>query len=215
MLDIHKLDSLIKQKGYTNIALSKILESYGIKKNEATIRKYRYGINDPDTKTLSILADILDVTEQDLFVGAIKRREKIVKEEIKNFSQNSFSCKILNDDTYISVDKSLIDDNKAHKIVALKITGDSMTPYLHPGDLAICELLDETPNEDGKYLILVGTKYFIKNVKFFANNNIGLISENELYRNNHEFDEECTTNKNKTIPSIKIAGKVIGRFLRN
>lgn len=52
MLDIHKLDSLIKQKGYTNIALSKILESYGIKKNEATIRKYRYGINDPEHKNI-------------------------------------------------------------------------------------------------------------------------------------------------------------------
>ncbi|MEA2018228.1 MAG: hypothetical protein U9N59_07255, partial [Campylobacterota bacterium] len=77
MLDIHNLDHLIKTKKLTNVAILKLLEDFGIKKSESTIRKYRHGINDPDTKTLSILADILDVTEQDFFVGSKKRKEKI------------------------------------------------------------------------------------------------------------------------------------------
>lgn len=167
MLDVHKLDILIKAKSYTNIALSKMLESYGIKKTEATIRKYRYGTNDPDTKTLSILADILGVTEQDLFVGAKKRREQIVREEIKNLNIDAVSCKLLNEEIYATIDKTLIAEDVQDKLVVVRITGDSMAPYLHPGDFAICKLDDKLPKEDGKYLLYTGSKYFIKNVKFF------------------------------------------------
>jgi len=210
MLDVHKLDTLIKEKGYTNIALSKILENYGIKKSEATIRKYRYGINDPDTKTLSILADILGVTEQDLFVGAKKRRAQIAKEEMKNFGDNLIDCQLLNENSILILDKILLQDNFEEGIVAVKIKGDSMSPYLNPGDFAICKLSKHKPQEDGKYLLQNNSGYFVKNVKFTTNDSILIISENEVYRQNFDFDEKVQLDQ---ISNLKLVGKVIARFL--
>jgi phage repressor protein C with HTH and peptisase S24 domain len=210
MLDVHKLDTLIKEKGYTNIALSKILENYGIKKSEATIRKYRYGINDPDTKTLSILADILGVTEQDLFVGAKKRRAQIAKEEMKNFGDNLIDCQLLNENSILILDKILLQDNFEEGVVAVKIKGDSMSPYLNPGDFAICKLSKHKPQEDGKYLLQNNSGYFVKNVKFTTNDSILIISENEVYRQNFDFDEKVQLDQ---ISNLKLVGKVIARFL--
>lgn len=210
MLDVHKLDTLIKEKGYTNIALSKILENYGIKKSEATIRKYRYGINDPDTKTLSILADILGVTEQDLFVGAKKRRAQIAKEEMKNFGDNLIDCQLLNENSILILDKILLQDNSEEGVVAVKIKGDSMSPYLNPGDFAICKLSKHKPQEDGKYLLQNNSGYFVKNVKFTTNDSILIISENEVYRQNFDFDEKVQLDQ---ISNLKLVGKVIARFL--
>jgi len=228
MLDIHKLDNLIKEKKLTNVAISKMLESYGIQKHEATIRKYRHGINDPDTKTLSILADILDATEQDFFVGSKKRKEKIALEEIKKYPlkykhiyekesiKNELKqITVQNDDVkYIYVDnfclkKETIDE----EIFAFTISGDSMYPYLNDGDIVLYKVIEKDDIKiDGKYIININNTLQVKNLKFISNGNIKIISENPSYRTLGTYDEEI---KKDSVETFDIVGVVVGRIQKN
>ncbi len=226
MLDIHKLDRLIKEKKITNVAISKMLESYGITKSEATIRKYRHGINDPDTKTLSILADILDVTEQDFFVGSKKRKEKIAIEEIKkyplkykhiyekeNLKHELKQIELINNKNtkYIYLDnfclkKEIIND----EIFAFTTSGDSMYPYLSDGDIVLYKIIKkEDIKNDGKYIIDTSLGLQVKNLKFMSDGNIRIISENLSYRTLGTYDEEIDF---LTPPNFNIVGVVVGRI---
>jgi len=224
MLDIHKLDTLIKEKKLTNIAISKMLEEHGIKKHEATIRKYRHGINDPDTKTLSILADILDVTEQDFFVGSEKRKEKIALEEIKksphkyrhiyekqNIKNELKQCELINHKTkYIYIDNFCLDASALKcDISAFVVSGDSMYPYLSDGDIALFKNIgEENITYDGKYIIETSVGLQVKNLKFLSDGSIKIISENPAYRTLGTYDEEV---KKDDAKSLKIVGSIIGR----
>jgi len=228
MLDIHKLDSLIKKKKLTNIAISKMLESYGIKKNESTIRKYRHGINDPDTKTLSILADILDVTEQDFFVGAKKRREKIALEEVKknplkykhiyekeNVKNELKQITLIGDNTHpIYIDNfCLKKENLSDEIFAFIVGGDSMYPYLNDGDMVLYSpILKSDIHNDGKFIIDTTVGLQVKNIKFMSNGNVRIISENPLYHLSDNYDEEI---KKVEFDSLNVVGSVVGRIMKN
>lgn len=228
MLNIHKLDELIKEKKYTNVAISKMLESYGIKKSEATIRKYRYGINDPDTKTLSILADILDVTEQDFFVGAKKRREKIALEEIKKnpmkfkhiFDKENVKNELKqieligNEFKNIYIDNFCLNkENLNNEIFAFVVGGDSMCPYLNDKDIVLCKTIQK--NEvlnDGKFIIETPVGLQVKNIKFMINGDARIISENSTYHLDDDYDEEIVKTN---IESLKIIGSIVGRIMKS
>ncbi|MEA2050463.1 MAG: S24 family peptidase [Campylobacterota bacterium] len=229
MLDIYKLNELIKEKKFTNKHISQVLANHGIKKSETAIQKYRHGINDPDTKTLSILADILDVTEQDFFVGSKKRKEKIALEEIKthphkykhiyekqNVKNELKQIQLINDTDieYIYIDnyclkKETIDD----EIFAFISSGDSMTPYINDGDIVLYKNIQKSNiKNDGKYIIDTKVGLQVKNLKFMINGDIRIISENHFFRTFGEFDEEIP----KEYTGIfDIVGVVVGRILKS
>lgn len=228
MLDIHKLNKLIKTKKYTNIAISKILENYGIKKSETAIQKYRHGINDPDTKTLSILSDILDVTEQDFFIGSKKRKEKIAFEEIKksplkykhifekeNVKNELKQIELLNGEVpYIYIDNFCLNkDIINEEILAFVVSGDSMLPYLNDGDIVLYKSMENQDTKiDGKYIIDINSTLQVKNLKFLSNGDIRIISENLSYRTFQTYDEEI---KKDFKAGFDIVGVVVGRVMKN
>ena len=225
MLDIHKLNKLIKEKNFTNKSISKLLENYGVKKSETAIQKYRNGINDPDTKTLSILADILDVTEQDFFVGSSKRKEKIALEEIKksphkyrhiyekqNIKNELKQCKLINHKTeHIYIDNFCLDASALEcDISAFVVSGDSMHPYLSDGDIALFKCVEEDAiTYDGKYIIETTVGLQVKNIKFLSDGSIKIISENPAYRTLGTYDEEV---KKDDANSFKVVGSIVGRI---
>ena len=227
MLDIHRLNEFIKIKKLTNIALSKKLEDYGIRKSNTAIQKYRTGINDPDTKTLSILADILDVTEQDFFVGAKKRREKIAMEEIRenplkykhmynkeNLTSELKQVRLQNSQQdYIYIDKQCLNRNYVNEdIFGLIINGDSMQPYLSAGDIALYKLLNKNEvREDGKYIIETPIGLQAKNLKFLLDGSIKIISQDKTYHLEDNYDEKILKDKTEL---LKIVGCVVGRVMK-
>lgn len=228
MLNIHKLNELIKEKKYTNLAISKILKDHGIKKSETAIQKYRHGINDPDTMTLSILADILDVSEQDFFVGAKKRRERIAFEEIKkhplkykhifdkeNVKNELKQIELIGSDSKnIYIDNfCLKKENLSDEIFAFVVGGDSMYPYLSDKDIVLYKAIgkDEILN-DGKFVIDTPVGLQVKNIKFMLNGDVRIISENSSYHANSGYDEEI---EKCDFESVGIIGVVIGRIMQN
>jgi len=228
VLDIYKLNELIKEKKLTNIAISRKLGDYGIKKSETAIQKYRHGINDPDTKTLSILADILDVTEQDFFVGAKQRKEKIAFEEIRkyplkykhifnkeNVKNELKQIELTNNKLQnIYIDNFFLDKEILHnEIFAFATSGDSMYPYLSNNDIVLYKSIkkDEIKN-DGKYIIDTAIGLQVKNIKFMLNGNIKIISENKSYHFTNNCDEEI---QKESVGNLKILGIVVGRVMKN
>jgi len=223
MLDVNKLDELIKNKNLTNIAISKTLESYGIIKGEATIRKYRHGINDPDTKTLSILADILDVSEQDFFVGSEKRKEKIASSLIqqnplkyKHYFDTSLvladvrQIKLINSDKpFIYIDNSCIGRvNEEDELFGYIVQGDSMSPYVNDKDIAIFKKITSQNQNDGKYIITTKVGFSLKNLKFLVDGRVQIISQNKTYNIENTCDE-CVKKE-----EIEIVGEVVARILK-
>jgi phage repressor protein C with HTH and peptisase S24 domain len=84
MVDGKKISSLLKQKDITSKELSLMLENLGIKIGEESIRKYRTGSVNIPSSTVSAIAEILNVTEQELYYNFEEQKEKIVKDELKN-----------------------------------------------------------------------------------------------------------------------------------
>lgn len=84
MVDGKKISSLLKQKDITSKELSLKLENLGIKIGEESIRKYRVGSVNIPSSTVSAIAEILNVTEQELYDNFEEQKEKIVKDELKN-----------------------------------------------------------------------------------------------------------------------------------
>lgn len=83
MIDGKKLSKLLIKKNITSENLSNILATYGIKLGVESIKKYRTNNVNIPSKTVSALADILDITEQELYENYEKQKEIIVKNELK------------------------------------------------------------------------------------------------------------------------------------
>ena len=73
----------------------------GIKLSEESIRKYRTGAVNIPSATVTAMAEILDVTEQELYYNFEKQKEKIIKDELKK-----------NPSKYTNYFIKTVDDNK-------------------------------------------------------------------------------------------------------
>lgn len=84
MVDGRKISTLLKEKNITSKDLALRLEDFGIKISIESIRKYRVGSVNIPSSTVSAIAEILNVTEQELYDNYEKQKEKIIKDELKN-----------------------------------------------------------------------------------------------------------------------------------
>lgn len=84
MVDGKKISRLLKERNITSKELSSMLDNLGIKLGEESIRKYRSGSVNIPSSTVTAIAEILNVTEQELYDNFEEQKEKIVKDELKN-----------------------------------------------------------------------------------------------------------------------------------
>lgn len=84
MVDGKKISRLLKERNITSKELSGMLDNLGIKLGEESIRKYRSGSVNIPSSTVTAIAEILNVTEQELYDNFEEQKEKIVKDELKN-----------------------------------------------------------------------------------------------------------------------------------
>ena len=84
MVDGRKISRLLKEQNISSKELSLMLENLGVKLGEESIRKYRTSSVNIPSQTVTAIAEILNVTEQELYDNFEIQKEKIVKEELKN-----------------------------------------------------------------------------------------------------------------------------------
>lgn len=84
MVDGRKISKLLKERNISSKELSEMLDNLGIKLGVESIRKYRTSSVNIPSHTVTAIAEILNVTEQELYDNFEIQKEKIVKEELKN-----------------------------------------------------------------------------------------------------------------------------------
>jgi len=243
MFDGQKLSKILKLKKITSSQLSTELENRGITLNLETIKKYRNGfIKNPKYDVLEEIADICDVSIIEFFSDGEAQKKKIVKDELSqnidkyqsllpsgtlpsfvktvslingyagagNFGVNS-DIEVI-DNIYVDI-HTIEKAYRNKELQAIRISGDSMKPYVNDGDIALfCKFKDgETASGDGKYIIATSQGEQIKNLKFMLNGNIRIISENPSYHTKDGYDEEINKESQEY---LKIIGKVVGRILK-
>ncbi|NPA73132.1 MAG: LexA family transcriptional regulator [Epsilonproteobacteria bacterium] len=105
---------------------------------------------------------------------------------------------------YINLDKQIADKLKissqeAKNIDAINVTGDSMEPTLHDGDMVFVDKNQKEIKKGGIFVLLREETLFIKRVMYQMDGKCNIISDNPSY-------------PSETIPceSLQIVGKVIG-----
>lgn len=189
------------------------------------------------------IADVLGVSVLDLLPYSLEEKQKIVKnaltDELEKYQKylpsNTLPSNVrtitltngyvgagsfgVNDEELETIDKIYVDIHTIEKayrnkeLQAIRVSGDSMKPYVDDGDIAMfCAFENgETPTGDGKYIISTSLGEQIKNIKFMLNGNIRIISENSSYHTKDGYDEEI---EKESQEYLNIVGKVVGRILK-
>ncbi len=84
MVDGKKISRLLKERNITSKELSSMLDNLGIKIGEESVRKYRSGSVNIPSSTVTAIAEILNVTEQELYDNFEEQKDKIVRDALKN-----------------------------------------------------------------------------------------------------------------------------------
>lgn len=243
MFDGQKLSNILKLKKITSQSLSNSLENRGFKLSLESIKGYRKGnVKNPTYEILSEIADICNVSLIEFFSDSDEQKRKIVKSELAEHIDKYQSLLPLNtlpnyvkpislingyvgagsygvnDDIEI-IDKIYVDIHTIEKayrnkeLEAIRVSGDSMKPYVDDGDIALYfKFKDgEKATGDGKYIISTSQGEQIKNIKFMLNGNIRIISENSSYHTKDGYDEEISKESQEY---LNIIGKVVGRILK-
>ena len=243
MFDYQKLSKTLKLKKITSLDLSQQLEIRGFKLGVEAIKKYRNGsIKTPKYEVLDEIADICGVSLVEFFSNADEQKNKIVRAELAEHMDKyqqllptatlpSFVKLVPVINSYVGagsfgtsedlevIDKIYVDIHNIEKsyrnkdLQAVRVTGDSMTPYVNDGDIALFSKFKDCDKAtgDGKYIIGTTQGEQIKNIKFMLNGNIRIISENSSYHTKDGYDEEISKESQEY---LKIIGKVVGRILK-
>lgn len=203
----------------------------------------RGNIKNPKYDTLAEIANICGVSLIEFFSDGDEQKKKIVKSELSEHIEKYQSLLPLNilpnyvksislingyvgagslgtnDDDLEVIDKIYVDIHTIEKayrnkeLQAIRVSGDSMNPYVNDGDIALfCKFKDdEAATGDGKYIISTSQGEQIKNIKFMLNGNIRIISENSSYHTKDGYDEEIDKESQEY---LNIIGKVVGRILK-
>lgn len=202
---------LLKESKYNDRTLAEKLTSMGKEISKESVGKYRKGERTPDPEFISMVALLLDVTEQDLFdpnkISLITKREINKHKEIYaplfpelQLKDNMLIIPIINAgagalaivedhimDT-VHIEKRLIPDDKrilieSKNTTLIRVVGDSMEPKINENDVLFIEMLNRRHfvKKDGIYLIRYGDSVQIKHVQFLGNGHANLISANSIY----------------------------------
>jgi phage repressor protein C with HTH and peptisase S24 domain len=188
LFDYHKLSKTLKDKKITSEQLSIELENRGFKLSFETIKSYRKGnIKNPTYEILSEIADICGVSMIEFFSNSAEQKQKIVKDELRNHSENYQSLLStgnlpnyvksislingtagagsfgINGDglevvSKIYVDIHAIDKAYRHKeLQSIAVAGDSMKPYVNDGDIAIFYKFKDGEKANGDGKYIIST----------------------------------------------------------
>lgn len=107
----------------------------------------------------------------------------------------------------IYIDKRMINKTyQDYNLEAVVVVGDSMTPYLNHGDVAIY-YPTKTPIGAGKYVLNTPHGIEVKSVTFLSTGDIQLNTENKSFANE--------TIKKEDVDTIEFFGIVVGRILKS
>lgn len=107
----------------------------------------------------------------------------------------------------IYIDKRMINKTyQDYNLEAVVVVGDSMTPYLNHGDVAIY-YPTKTPIGAGKYVLNTPHGIEVKSVTFLSTGDIQLNTENQSFANE--------TIKKEDVDTIEFFGIVVGRILKS
>lgn len=76
MVDGKKISKLLKEKNIISKELSSMLDNLGIKIGEESVRKYRTRSVKIPSSTVTAIAEILNVTEQELYNNFEEQKDK-------------------------------------------------------------------------------------------------------------------------------------------
>ena len=133
MLLSENIDRLMKAEGISNVQLGKEI---GI--SDETIRKWRTGQTIPPIDKAGKFAEYFHVSLDELLGKRIPTERVVVLPLVGQISAGPFD--ILNEDAWTekrSVQARLLADRPEKECVAMEIIGDSMAPYLLPGDVLV------------------------------------------------------------------------------
>jgi phage repressor protein C with HTH and peptisase S24 domain len=243
LFDYQNLSKTLKNNNITSQQLSEELEHRGFELSFETIKSYRKGnVKNPKYNVLAEIADICGVSLIEFFTNGEEQKKKIVKSELSEHIDKYQSLlpsntlpnyvkaiSLINgyvgagsygiNDNIEVIDKIYVDIHTIEKayrnkeLEAIRVSGDSMKPYIDDGDIALYYKFKdgEKATGDGKYIISTNQGEQIKNIKFMLNGNIRIISENSSYHTKDGYDEEINKESQEY---LNIIGKVVGRILK-
>lgn len=207
---------LRKELGFTQTDYGKLFDL-----SQDAISAIETGKNNPTIDVMTILHDQFDVNLEWLILGKdpmfnphpvavsnemayeilkdvpadLKRTETVAYIPVANAgtSQPESIC-------YLTVSRMLVHMHPRDKLKSIRMEGDSMQPYLYPGDY-IVYVEDYVPGVDGIYALRRDGNLLVKRVFFKNNGSVLLYSENEKYPT-----EEVPSTE---IKSINFVGKMI------
>ena len=133
MLLADNINRLMQDKNISNVQLGKEI---GI--SDETIRKWRNGQTIPPIDKAKLLANYFHISLDSLMGEPIYTEQMIALPLVGAVSAGSFE--ILNEDEWkdnCSVSVKMLQGRPQKECVTIEVIGDSMTPYLLPGDILI------------------------------------------------------------------------------
>ena len=205
-----------------------------IDKTPANVRHWCRDVRFPRSDDLPKIAEILDVTILDLYPNSQRDRARIVNEELKNRPEEylhlipnalppflkhipvtkgyPLASEIVEENDMTQVNKIYIDKWIVSKhyqeepLEAMIVVGDSMSPYLNHGDVAIY-YPTQKPKGSAKYVINTPYGLEVKSLTFLTTGDLSMKTENPAFENE--------TVKKEDIDTIEILGLVVGRILKS
>lgn len=139
MLLFDNVNRLMTDGNVSNEVLAQyISERSGDKTSREAVRKWRNGINFPPIDKAQIIAEYFNVSLDNL-MGTPLNTEQIIKLPLVG-AVNAGPFDIINDAEWTdnrSVSVRLLQGRSKKECVAIEVIGDSMSPYLLPGDILV------------------------------------------------------------------------------
>lgn len=187
-----KLRALRKDKNMTQVDLAKALNL-----DKSSIAKYESAGIIPSVDTLQKIAGLFNVSIDYLLNAPLGNINNIVNVEIIGTVVAGANGVATYE--FLGVSQAININNK-DEYKYLKVRGDSMSPQILEGDLALVRLQSDVDNGDLAVVIIDGEEGVIKKVQK-AENSISLISFNPMY--------DTRVFIGKDMAKINIFGKVV------
>jgi len=206
----------------------KINEKLGVKTTYANVSSWESGTN-PKIEVIEAISQILKIPVQYLFDDTDATIHKIISDKmpsVKDMSENTLKIQLYDGlcgagcggilynttNDFIYIDNSFLQEKYKDKvIIAFKIVGDSMTPYLSENDIVLVNIISEfdtKPTIDGKYLINTNAGTMLKNLSFISDGSIIVSTTNKSYPNE-------IIKKGESSNNFEIIGVALGSLFRN
>lgn len=201
MAIFENIDREIKLKG---ISPNKVISALGF--SSGLYYQWKSGKTKPSNEKISAIANYLDIPVERLLQDNNKPQTiEILNDKVYQvpvFESVSAGMGVYADNKIVGYTSVTVKKSDIDNIIAAKVIGDSMYPYINDGDTVIIKKNCEVNNGDVA-VVLLDDEAVVKKVEF-KQDSITLISFNPLYPDRVIKDNDCDT--------VRIIGKVIGSY---